>query len=525
MKLGTKNFVYTSVIIAVLMALIFGYFVWMFPSLYVDYMRKQNYECMVEQHKAYQNHGEYDVERLPSSYVVTLELPMQEEGLKIYSNLFGSELTTESDELTKLLQEVKENVKNQFLLRQRQEEEKEDNDGLEKQLSLWMEKLKSILKQYDFPVKFQLIESEGNTFGDLNKDFIFHKIDDCTMAFESIVYNEEVHYTNYVAVTYDENRIIITFMPTMTPRISETIPIMRNSMPMILAVVVLLALVVSYLYSRGMVEPIQRLVCHIQGVEASGSLRDACIKVKGKDEIATLTQTLNHLYTELNQNYQALEEKNEQLHRKNQQQEVFLRASSHQLKTPIAAALLLVEGMLAEIGKYKDRDQYLKEVKKQLLTMRTMVEDVLTLCHMEEQLSFEEVDLNALLKYQMSQYEIQMQEGEFELQMEFEKECILRTDVNVLSKMIDNLISNAIDHSQKGARIQITTKATGLCIHNTKAHIPEELLASIYEPFVSSSGKGHGLGLYIVDYYAKHLGMQIRIENDAIGVLATLEFE
>ena len=43
-----------------------------------------------------------------------------------------------------------------------------------------------------------------------------------------------------------------------------------------------------------------------------------------------------------------LEEKNRELAEENERQEIFLRSSSHQLKTPIAAALLLVDGMLNE---------------------------------------------------------------------------------------------------------------------------------------------------------------------------------
>ncbi len=69
------------------------------------------------------------------------------------------------------------------------------------------------------------------------------------------------------------------------------------------------------------------------------------------------------------------------LEEENERQEVFLRASSHQLKTPVAAAPLLVEGMMNEVGKYKDTKRYLPEVKKQLMAIRRIVEDILYLNH------------------------------------------------------------------------------------------------------------------------------------------------
>ena len=61
-------------------------------------------------------------------------------------------------------------------------------------------------------------------------------------------------------------------------------------------------------------------------------------------------------------------------------------------------------------------------------------------------------------------------------------------------------------------------------IFNTGAHIEEELLPHIYEPFVSSdtSRKGRGLGLYVISYYMELLGFQIEISNEENGVLARM---
>ena len=89
-----------------------------------------------------------------------------------------------------------------------------------------------------------------------------------------------------------------------------------------------------------------------------------------KDEIGILGRNLQELYDTLEKNYRELEQKNNLLKEENKRQEVFLRASSHQLKTPVTAALLLTDGMINEIGKYKNVKQYLPEVKKQLQHMQ-----------------------------------------------------------------------------------------------------------------------------------------------------------
>ena len=60
-------------------------------------------------------------------------------------------------------------------------------------------------------------------------------------------------------------------------------------------------------------------------------------------------------------------------------------------------------------------------------------------------------------------------------------------------------------------------------MENGPAHIEEALLDNIFEPFVSSNGSGHGLGLYIVAYYASLLKADVQIYNQESGVCASLD--
>ncbi len=355
----------------------------------------------------------------------------------------------------------------------------------------------------------------------------FHYISKDTFIIEAGVKDGENHYTNYIGLTFNSDRLVISYLPAMTPQMNEIRPIVLHSLPMIIAVIILFALVVSCLYSKGIVEPITDLAKHTEAVKQRGFTTDVPLLVKGKDEIAMLVRTLNELYKELDKNNKSLEGKNNELKEKNKRQEVFLRSSSHQLKTPIAAALLLVDGMVNHIGKYQETETYLPEVKKQLLSMRKIVEDILYLSRCEENITLETVDLNILIANQLSDYEIALTEGNFNLKTEFYQDCMVNSDSNLLTKIIANLISNAIVHSKEGATITISTRPNQFKVHNSDAHIDEKLIDNIYEPFVSGthSGKGHGLGLYIVTYYAQILGATVSICNTENGVLAEVLFD
>ena len=355
----------------------------------------------------------------------------------------------------------------------------------------------------------------------------FHYLSTDTFIIEAGVADGENHYTNYMGITFNSDRIVISYLPTMTPQMNEIRPIVLRSLPMLLAVIILFALVVSYLYSNGIVDPIIKLVKHTERVKLSGLNSNVKLPVKGNDEIAMLIETLNGLYEELDKNYKSLENKNKELNMKNKRQEVFLRSSSHQLKTPVAAALLLVDGMINQIGKYKDTNLYLPELKKQLLSMSKIVEDILYLSRSEENISLEKIDLNKFIANQLSNYEIPLAEGSFNLVTDYGINSVITTDTNLLAKIFDNLISNGIVHSKEGATITITTKANQFEIYNSHAHIDDKLLPNIFEPFISGShsGKGHGLGLYIVNYYAHILGATVKIDNINDGVLTRVLFD
>ena len=519
MKLAHKNFLYTTIVTGILTILVLGYFVFMLPSLYVDYVSNENYDSIVAQHKGYLKDGTYKHVNVKNPSCMTIDIPLAGDFVTITGKSFQTRITPKTDAMKNLFSEMKSYAKT-TLNHMKKSNKQLDKKAFNAKVSEWKDEFK---KQTDFmdnlpvDIKTKTDFSTKNFYTD--ESTTIHYISDDTIILEASVNDGENHYTNYMGFTYNKDRLVISYLPAMTPQMNEI-----RSLPMLIAVIVLFALVVSYLYSKGIVDPILRLVKHTQAVKRSGDIANASLPVKGKDEISMLVQTLNELYEEIDDNYKVLETKNMELKEKNKSQEVFLRSSSHQLKTPIAAALLLVEGMINQIGKYHDTKTYLPEVKKQLLSMRKIVEDILYLSRCEENILLEKVDLNMLISRQLSSYKITLEEGNYIIMTDYAKECFVTTDGNLLLKILDNLISNAIVHSKAGALITITTKENELEIRNNEAHIDEELIPDIFQAFVSG-GKGHGLGLYIVSYYANILGMKIHITNEEDGVLTRLIFD
>lgn len=95
-------------------------------------------------------------------------------------------------------------------------------------------------------------------------------------------------------------------------------------------------------------------------------------------------ENLNELSEKLESALDELKEKNTDLEKSikleqqlEQQQMAFFSAVSHELKTPITILKGQIQGMLLEVGGYKDRDRYLKRSFEVANSMENMVQEIL----------------------------------------------------------------------------------------------------------------------------------------------------
>jgi len=215
----------------------------------------------------------------------------------------------------------------------------------------------------DYPLEIHIdTKEEDGVFR--NEEYHVHAVSDKMIVFEFDICDENNQYATYVTMEQTEKELVMTILPMMSSNMEEIRPVIVRSIPMLITVVFLLVLVASQMFSRKIVNPVIRLANYARVIKANNHFKMEPFLVEGKDEIGELAATLNELYQQLQENYVELEEKNKLLQEENKRQEVFMRASSHQLKTPITAALLLLDGMINQVGKYKDTKEYLPKSKR-----------------------------------------------------------------------------------------------------------------------------------------------------------------
>lgn len=526
MKLSKKTFFYSILISLVLVVFVLLYFSFMLPSLYVEHTANQYLDSIVKVQEGYSKNRSYQgLEVKNPTGSASVEIPFEGNYIYVAGKAFRITLEIKDKDLLEMLEMLRSMVRGKNTIADFAENT--DFDLPKEAIEKIKEKLLStgsgpLSELLDFTV-----ETENELEGFETRKGKFHRITDTMVVFEGGIKDGDNDYTTYIAAGKTDDAVIFSFLPVMTPQMKEIRPIVLGSIPMITAVVFLLVLIASQLFSRRIVNPVIRLANYAEDIKTAGYIEIEPLEIRSKDEIGDLGNILNELYKRLRTQYQELEEKNKALARENKRQEVFLRASSHQLKTPITAALLLTDGMLSEIGKYKDTKKYLPEVKNQLLSMRKIVEDILYLNHSADHLRKEAFDLNLLVKEVLESYRIPA--GERKLSIEYTKpqhnESVqIVTDPDIMKKILDNLVSNAVSYTAEGGRISVSLSDTSLEVYNAQSHIDEELLPHIYEPFVSSDTqhKGRGLGLYVISYYTELLGLRLEINNVKEGVLARL---
>lgn len=518
MNLSRKTLLYSSILYIIIVSLLVGYFILMLPSLYVSYMQDRNYDSIVTLQKGYMRTGSYqDQEVKNPTGTITLDIPFTGNSIYIVSKFFKLTVDVESQETLVILEKLRYYAKHLDELKSFDIEEFNFDEMKEELLA------KQVLDNY--PLSFQLEEYDyDNTFQNISSKV--HVVSKNLIVYEANVTDGNNYYTSYIAMGTTEHAITITFLPVMSPRIDEIRPVILLSLPMIIAVALLLVVVFSHAFSKQIVFPIIKLANHAEYMKDAKNLKLETITITGKDEISSLAESLNGLYQKIQDSYQELEVKNQYLSEENKRQEVFLRASSHQLKTPITAALLLVQGMINEVGKYKDVKSYLPQVKQQLLSMQKIVEDILFLNHCSNNLTMETISLPELMEECLGSFQVQIEEKSLAITTEGQT-LLCESDRELLKKIIDNLLSNAIYYTPENGQVKITYNDYRLSIINYGATIKEDLLPHIFEPFVTSDNanyKAHGLGLYVVAYYAKLLHCQVNIRNMEDGVEAELLF-
>lgn len=217
----------------------------------------------------------------------------------------------------------------------------------------------------------------------------------------------------------------------------------------------------------------------------------------------------------------------------------FIADVSHELKTPIFAAQgfvhTLLDGAIKEKGVGK---KFLKKAAKSLDGLDMLVQDLLTLSHIETKqikMRLEEVDLYAMTEDVFEQFKGKHNKKEIALSIEGRmRKVLVLADRQRIFQVMTNFISNAIKHSEEGGEVivsfSVRKKSVITRVKDFGEGIAPEHINRIFERFYrvdksrSREKGGTGLGLAIVKHILEGHGTRAEVESEP-GKGSTFSFK
>jgi two-component system sensor histidine kinase VanS len=310
--------------------------------------------------------------------------------------------------------------------------------------------------------------------------------------------------------------------------------------PLVLIVIIVVSILAAFFYSRFLAKPIID-ISNVSKKMTALNMSWRC-DVSRTDEIGTLAVNLNEMAIRLDSAMKELQTANAQLQRdieREREQERrrrdFFSAISHELKTPVTILKGELDGMILNVGKFKDRDKYLQEAHETTESIEKLVREIMTLAKLDTiNLKPETVKLSDLVSDCLHKYEVLAQDKHIEIKSRIENHVTVNVDKEQMRTLLSNIIGNAVKHSPEGGHVDISVSEQDgqveLSVENSGVHIPPDELSQIWEPFYradksrSRDTGGSGLGLYIVKTILDLHGFVYRFENTDSGVMFKIIF-
>lgn len=274
-------------------------------------------------------------------------------------------------------------------------------------------------------------------------------------------------------------------------------------------------------------------------VEVEGNVN--CKFVDGKP---TTTRGIFRDVTETNKSRKELEDANKALIEADKMKDQFLSVTSHELRSPLAAMIGVLD--LIRDGLYKDEDE-LKELigisHKSANELLDITNDLLDLAKIESgklELNIQPVAVNDVFHYMDALYTPKMNESGLDLNVKYcECEgtgCVINADEKRFKQVMRNLIGNALKFTDEGS-ITISTlpdeknENVVITIKDTGIGISKENMDELFKPFsqlykkTKKKIKGTGLGLSICKSLIEQMGGTIWMESEGEGTGTIVTFK
>ena len=247
--------------------------------------------------------------------------------------------------------------------------------------------------------------------------------------------------------------------------------------------------------------PIQHLCLQIQRIngETDAQIQDS--------------YSLNELEA-LKRSYNQMEET---IRRSEEEKRQFFQNASHDLKTPLASITGYSQGIVSNV--IKDHQKAAGIILSESLRMTDLVESILSLSKMDSHtFDLHPTDLEVMEFLDECVDIMSTIRRDCVIHLEAERPLMIRTDPELLKRVIQNILSNCLRYAEHEILIRMSTDGNSLIllIQDDGPGFLEKDLPHIFERFYKGNGGKNGIGLSIVWTGIHYLGGSITAGNRAV---------
>lgn len=342
---------------------------------------------------------------------------------------------------------------------------------------------------------------------------------------------DDVYRIDYIyEFEYGDYLIISTRFQSLTnvDRVLSSLNLYESIAQVI--VITLLSAIISFNISR----PLRKINLYAKNI--SDLHFDTTLKIKRNDEFRDLVGSLNEMTFNLQKTYSELHHANDQLshqidfeQQQEQQKQRFIMTINHELKTPLAVMKGMIEGMIDQVGRYKEKEKYLPELLHQIDLIERITSDFTFRLRLEDKITKGETTSSQTIVKAIQELDPLRQQLIVTLQVDIpEVELVINDEL--LGIVTTNLVKNAMKYAT-GNPVVITgtiqTDMFVLMVRNPGVIAPDDL-ANIFESFYRADRNqqdqtGTGLGLFIVKEICQIYQYEYKLFNDNNHVVAKIK--
>lgn len=219
------------------------------------------------------------------------------------------------------------------------------------------------------------------------------------------------------------------------------------------------------------------------------------------------------------------------------QQNNFLMSVTHELKTPLASAQLMLQTLQHRQLDEQKQKTLIGNALKDLSRLNNLMEKILLASKLDgsqAQNHFQEIDLATVCEDVYHRF-TQLHPNGYQFNINLEAQAYLRGDAFMLESLVSNLLENAVKYSPEGGTISLSLsrQQDSIClgVSDQGIGIPESERNKVFEKFYrigseeTRTTKGTGLGLFIVQDIVKQHKARIKVfNNEPKGTIFEIQF-